>query len=414
MSALGAWLKRPAKSSSPTIENCRNCGTKLVGSHCHACGQLADDFHRSVFKLITDSIGTLFNFDGRFWQTIPGLLFWPGRLSCRYINGERQKQIPPFRLFLVASLVFFLIETQFVTPQAAERLVNEGKLEFGGQTISDETRQEFQQLAETDIAGARQRIAELKGLAGFGVSVGPVVPKLEEIVQEAEAKAKAEADAKAQADAAAETVPPEAPAPDAPLPEASTQVPEPLAPPEPPLPAEKDPVVDALPAAAEAQAENGIDAELNITGPSTGIVEWLRDRLTRVSQKPDLFIAELNSWLPRVALLLPVLLALLLGLLYIYRIKRRMYMYDHLIVSLHLTAFWMVAASITVLVAQEWPPIIGWAVACALVHLVFHLRGAYRSGWFSASIKAFVVLLVAQLTIVLLILGAAGVGMASI
>ena len=87
---------------------CANCGAVLQGDWCHECGQLAEDFHRSVTRLIMEAVEGLTHLDGRFWRTAPTLLVRPAKLTTDYIEGHRASQIPPLRLFLVVLLLVFL------------------------------------------------------------------------------------------------------------------------------------------------------------------------------------------------------------------------------------------------------------------------------------------------------------------
>ena len=87
---------------------CANCGAVLQGPWCHACGQLGEDFHRSAWKLLGESIEGIFHLDGRVWGTLLGLIWRPARLTRAYLDGHRAPQIPPLRLFLVVLLAVFL------------------------------------------------------------------------------------------------------------------------------------------------------------------------------------------------------------------------------------------------------------------------------------------------------------------
>ena len=112
--ALGGLLKRKAKHAPPLGTPCANCGAKLEGPYCHACGQPADDHHRSLPHLAWEGIEGLTHLDGRLAQTLPALFFHPGKLARDQFEGRRQRHVPPFRLFLVALLVFmFVLEALF-------------------------------------------------------------------------------------------------------------------------------------------------------------------------------------------------------------------------------------------------------------------------------------------------------------
>lgn len=90
-------------------ENCPNCDAPLTGRFCNVCGQLNTSFHRPVIFLIGDIIADTFDLDGRLFRTIPTLMLTPGRLTRSYLDGRRARYMPPFRLFLVSSLIFFLL-----------------------------------------------------------------------------------------------------------------------------------------------------------------------------------------------------------------------------------------------------------------------------------------------------------------
>ena len=51
----------------------------------------------------------LVNLDSRVWRTLIALLSRPGKLTNEFIAGRRTFYLPPFRLYLVLSLIFFLL-----------------------------------------------------------------------------------------------------------------------------------------------------------------------------------------------------------------------------------------------------------------------------------------------------------------
>jgi len=87
---------------------CRNCGHDVSERFCPNCGQLAASFHRPIWSLIGETISDAFALDGRLARTLPTLLFRPGRLTKAYTSGKRARYVPPFRLFLLASVIFYL------------------------------------------------------------------------------------------------------------------------------------------------------------------------------------------------------------------------------------------------------------------------------------------------------------------
>lgn len=92
-----------------STENCRNCGEVLTGQHCSHCGQRAQVRVLSLGALLRDLLGDLVNFDSRLWRTLWPLAAKPGHLTLEYLRGRRTRYTPPFRMYLLLSLVFFLI-----------------------------------------------------------------------------------------------------------------------------------------------------------------------------------------------------------------------------------------------------------------------------------------------------------------
>jgi hypothetical protein len=104
----------PQKSSAEGV--CPNCKASVSGKYCSACGQPAR-VHRSLLSLGHDILHGVFHLEGRIWHTIPELFFKPGRLTRRYIDGERAKFVAPLPLFLFC--VFFTFAVFSITSDGA-------------------------------------------------------------------------------------------------------------------------------------------------------------------------------------------------------------------------------------------------------------------------------------------------------
>jgi hypothetical protein len=52
-------------------------------------------------------MGDLFSVDSRIWRTLLPLFFRPGTLTIAYLAGRRDQYLPPFRTYLILSLLFF-------------------------------------------------------------------------------------------------------------------------------------------------------------------------------------------------------------------------------------------------------------------------------------------------------------------
>lgn len=93
----------------PFHTHCENCAAKLEGPYCHRCGQHDFEFHRSFRHVFMEALENFFHFEGKFFRNIVVLLFWPGRLTQEFNAGKRASQMPPFRLYLFVSVLFFFL-----------------------------------------------------------------------------------------------------------------------------------------------------------------------------------------------------------------------------------------------------------------------------------------------------------------
>ena len=90
---------------------CLNCGTPLLGSHCHACGQVAH-VHKTIGAFFHDLLHGVFHFEGKIWRTLPLLAWNPGRLTREYIDGRRASYVSPIALFLFCVFLMFAVIKQ--------------------------------------------------------------------------------------------------------------------------------------------------------------------------------------------------------------------------------------------------------------------------------------------------------------
>lgn len=60
-------------------------------------------------EFIHEALEGLTHSDSRLWRTLYLLWLKPGRLTLEFIAGRRVAYLPPFRLYLVLSVIFFLL-----------------------------------------------------------------------------------------------------------------------------------------------------------------------------------------------------------------------------------------------------------------------------------------------------------------
>ncbi len=88
---------------------CLNCGSKLHGQFCSACGQRDIPPYPSTRELVVDAFWELSGWDGRFVSTTKALIRAPGMLTREFLEGRRARFLSPLRLYLLASLAYFLV-----------------------------------------------------------------------------------------------------------------------------------------------------------------------------------------------------------------------------------------------------------------------------------------------------------------
>lgn len=101
-------VTQKAHEPPPAGAVCPNCDHVLTGRFCAECGQSSDLRHRSIGHLIWEGIEGLLHLDGRLWRTVPALFVRPGALGRDYLEGRIARHVPPFRMFLVALLIFIV------------------------------------------------------------------------------------------------------------------------------------------------------------------------------------------------------------------------------------------------------------------------------------------------------------------
>ena len=137
----------------PDHPDCLNCGTELRGQYCGHCGQRASSRLISLWELTRDAFGDLLELDSRLWRTLFPLLIRPGKLTKDYLEGRRARYMPPFRMYLVLSVVFFVVA--FFDPR------DDLSLLFEPETGATTEEEQDEAIATERLDEAEKRIEEL-------------------------------------------------------------------------------------------------------------------------------------------------------------------------------------------------------------------------------------------------------------
>jgi len=305
--------KRNRKTAfqSPTPAGlCSNCETKLMGSVCHSCGQIADTYHRPVWELLQEVLDGLFGFEGRFWRTLPSLIFRPGKITRQYLSGVRARYVQPFRLYLTASVIFFLLV--FSLGGLTNKVLIDENITADTANILESMeenvdREELaQQLGDSGLSEQQQSL--ILGNFDHGIELvesGDISDP--EVMAAEQENWKAE-----MITSISQTLLPED------YPNESTNG----------LSQADDPSVN-------------LEGSINLSG-LTGLPLDVRRFLVVQAEKiitdnGQAMLAEMRNWTPRLMFFMLPLYALVLAMTHFY--KRGYFFYDHLVVSLHFHAF---------------------------------------------------------------------------
>ncbi|NUQ17299.1 MAG: DUF3667 domain-containing protein [Sphingomonas sp.] len=140
---------------------CLNCGAELTGPYCNQCGQHAH-VHKTLTAFFHDLAHGVFHLEGKLWNTIPMLVWRPGELTRRYIDGQRARFVSPIALFLFC--VFFMFAVVGLT-SSTSRATAKAEVD-----------------AAKDLGRDQQKLATLQQQRAQ--ASGPVAAKLDERIKE--------------------------------------------------------------------------------------------------------------------------------------------------------------------------------------------------------------------------------------
>ncbi len=153
--------RRRSKLPTPPLTHCENCSAPLTGEFCAQCGQHAIDYRRSIFRVLLDAADSFLNWDTKFLHTVNQLLIRPWHLTNDFNAGRRARYVHPLRLYLIASIVFFLVaralnlqapgEIELTAQDRTELVASLGKLTAPDSPLSPEQRERVE-VARTKLS----------------------------------------------------------------------------------------------------------------------------------------------------------------------------------------------------------------------------------------------------------------------
>lgn len=94
---------------------CKNCGIehKSFYKFCPECGQKINE-NLTLGVLFSNTISNYFSVDARFFKSFLPLMFKPGFLAQKFVEGKRLTYLHPAQFYLFVSVVFFFIFSFYI------------------------------------------------------------------------------------------------------------------------------------------------------------------------------------------------------------------------------------------------------------------------------------------------------------
>jgi len=97
------------------MNNCPNCQRNIESNDvfCAGCGQRIQSHMDSVADFFKHFLNDYFAYDSKLVASLRPLLFSPGGMTVDYSQGKRARYIPPMRLYIFISFLFFVCVSVF-------------------------------------------------------------------------------------------------------------------------------------------------------------------------------------------------------------------------------------------------------------------------------------------------------------
>jgi hypothetical protein len=127
---------------------CLNCGDTTPGEYCPSCGQRKTAVQVSIRAMAAEALEDELTVDQRLPRTLHALFLRPGQLTVEYVNGRIVRYIRPVRLYLVSSVIFFLLLSF-----TSLRFVREAPVDRSGEPVPADTSHPAAATMAVDTAG---------------------------------------------------------------------------------------------------------------------------------------------------------------------------------------------------------------------------------------------------------------------
>lgn len=88
---------------------CLNCSTPLQEGweFCPNCGQKNQELKLPLGHVLEELAEGIWHFDSKLWATLKAIITRPGKITADFLDGRRVRYVPPIRLYVFISFLFF-------------------------------------------------------------------------------------------------------------------------------------------------------------------------------------------------------------------------------------------------------------------------------------------------------------------
>jgi len=124
---------------------CPNCGEQEVGKFCPNCGQSNKDYNKPIKEIVGDLLDSI-NIDVRLLNTLIPFFTKPGFLAKEYFNGRRKRYVPPMRMYMMVSILFFFLVQYNTDDEIKRNIIQVNDDETSGAMVQGDTSNVFFQM----------------------------------------------------------------------------------------------------------------------------------------------------------------------------------------------------------------------------------------------------------------------------